>query len=152
MMFFFQGKKWSRDGVVCLLFVFLGVFALGACQKENQKVKDPKETLGKMAETYWNKRFLEKDYNATYAMEAVQGAMTLEKYKMLMANKGQIGYISVKTKGVNIGGQDGIVTLEVVYQLQDIPKPVNSSFSDRWLLKDNEWKHVISKNINVSPK
>jgi len=31
-------------------------------------------------------------------------------------------------------------------QVLNIPKPMDLSMSDNWVIKGNEWKHVLSKN------
>lgn len=151
-MFFFPGKKWSLDRIVRVLLAVSVVLALGACQKKPAEIKDAKATLERKAETYWNKRFLQKDYSATYAMEAVQGSMTLDEYKNRIANKGQIIYVSIKATGVDIEGQNGTVHLMVVCRLQNIPKDLNFPISDGWVLEGNEWKHVLSKSKQFSPQ
>lgn len=117
--------------------------ALGACQ--NKQMKDPKAALERVAETYWEKRFLEKDYGATYTMELDQEAMTLEKYKAFIANKGDIQYVSVKAKSAKVEGSNGTVNVLVTYSLKNLRKELTSTMFDRWVIIENEWKHVLSK-------
>ena len=131
-----------------LLLACICVLALVACQKE-KKMADPTAALGIAAEQYWKKRFLEKDYSATYDMEAAKSDMSLEAYRKKVRNQGQIGYLSIKIVDVKVEDQKGSVEVVVSCQIQGVPTPVELSTPDKWVIQGNEWKHVLKKARNI---
>jgi|SaaInl7_200m_RNA_FD_contig_91_150533_length_1294_multi_4_in_0_out_0_2 hypothetical protein len=144
-------RRWFWNAIFRTAFLVFVAMAFGACQEVNEVqevnkvMKDPKGSLEKKAEAYWKMRFLEKDYEGTYAMEADQGTMTLKKYRERIANNGQIKYMSVAATKVQVDGVNGTVEILVTYLLPNLPKQVSSPIADRWVIKENEWKHLSRK-------
>jgi hypothetical protein len=143
---FITNKK-PRSGFL-LLLACICVLAFVSCQKE-EKMKDPKGALAIAAEKYWKKRLLEKDYTATYDMEAAKNDMSLEAYKKKVHNAGQIGYLSIKIEDVKVEDQKGSVKVVVSCMIQNVPEPVELSTSDKWVIEGNEWKHVLKEGKSV---
>lgn len=130
---------------VYALIVLICIILVG-CQTQ-QKMKDPKAALEGMAEEYWTKRLMDKDYEATYNMEAEKGSIPFEKYKSRIHNAGQIKYLGIKTKEVKIENDKGMVDLIVRCRVADIPKDVEMSLKDTWVLKSHRWKHILRKKM-----
>ena len=143
----FISEKKLKIGFVVLL-ASMCFLALVACQKE-KKMADPKTALAVAAEQYWKKRLLEKDYTATYELEAAKNDMSLEAYKKEVHNAGQIGYLSIKIEDVKVDDQKGGVEVVVSCMIQNIPTPVELSTPDKWIIQGNEWKHVLNKGKSV---
>jgi len=145
MSFYFSRRNFL---VQTIFYVFLAVFfltAFEACQKK--EMKDPVESLKQNAETYWNKRFLKRDYDAIYKMEADQKSMTRDEYMGFVSNKGQIAYVSIEAKAAKVEGSKGTVDIVVTYSLPNLSKKMSATMKDQWMIKDNEWKHVLNKKI-----
>ena len=129
---------------VYALIVLICIILLVGCQNR-QTMKDPKEALARTAEEYWTKRLMDRDYEATYNMEAEKGLIPFEKYKSRIANAGQIGYLEIKTKEVKIENDKGMVDLIVRCRISGIPKDVKMPVSDTWVLMSHRWKHILRK-------
>ena len=59
---------------VYALIVLICIILLVGCENR-QKMKDPKAALERMAEEYWTKRLMNRDYEATYKTEAEEGSI-----------------------------------------------------------------------------
>ena len=143
----FITRKKPTSGFV-LLLACICLLALVACQKEKE-MADPKAALAVAAENYWKKRWLERDYSATYDMEAAKNDMSLEAYKKKVHNAGQIGYLSIKIEDVKVAGEKGSLEVVASCQIQNIPTPVELSTPDKWVIQGNEWKHVLKEGKSV---
>jgi len=116
-----------------------------ACEKP-PKESDLKASLGELAQEYWTKRLMNKDYKATYRMESVEGDLPFSDYQVRVANAGQIQYLSIKTDDVKVEKDNGFVDLTMKCRIAPVPKDLNLSFKkDRWVLKSGKWKHVLEK-------
>ncbi len=136
-------RLWAVCVVIILACV---VFAVG-CDSGPGKMADPKASLERLAEEYWNKRLIDKDYKATYKMELDEGSVPFEKYLQRVHNKGQIPYTSVKTKEVKIDEDKGSVELILKYTLPvpGMNKELAAPIHDTWIIKSNQWKHILPK-------
>ena len=120
------------------------MFAAG-CDKGPEKMADPKASLERLAEEYWNKRLIAKDYKATYKMELNEGSIPFEEYLKRVQNLGQVAYTSIKTKDVRIDKDKGFVELTIKYRLgagPTLPREVSTPLQDKWIVKSNQWKHI----------
>jgi hypothetical protein len=126
------------------LIVLICISLLVGCQNQ-QKIEDPKAVLARTAEEYWTKRWMDRDYEATYNMEAEKGSIPFEKYKGRIRNAGQINYLGIKTKEVKIENDKGTVDLIVRCRIANIPKDVEMPLTDNWVLKSHRWKHILRK-------
>lgn len=143
--------KWA---VIAVFVVMCGISVSWFGCEDKPEMVDPKAALETKAEEYWNKRFLDKDYKATYEMELEQGSIPYEKYLKLIHNAGQIEYLSIKIKKVEISNDQAKVELKVRCNLALIPKSLDLTLRDQWVLKSNEWKHILpaEKRKQVLPK
>jgi len=107
---------------------------------------DPKASLGKLAEAYWTKRLIDKDYKATYEMEAAKDSLPFTEYKKKVFNAGQIQYFSIKTTDVKVENNRGVVALIVNCRISQVPKNLDMKLTDdQWVLTSDTWKHVLKK-------
>lgn len=143
----FKTGKYS----MVVVAILVGIVALCGCESKKDQI-DPKAALSAKAEAYWNKRFFDKDYKATYEMELKKDSIPYEKYLKMVYNAGQIEYVSVKTKSVNIEDNKGTVDLTVRCKIPPVSKPMDMTLSnDQWVLDSNEWKHVIPEKDGTKP-
>jgi len=123
--------------VVCITLLF-------GC--ENQKeMEDPKASLEKLAEEYWTKRLVDKDYEFTYNLELQKESIPFSEYLKRVKSGGQIEILSVKTKNVEIDQDNGIATMTARCRPRLAPGGVDSIYRDFWVLKANQWKHKLPK-------
>lgn len=128
---------------VYLLSVILCMTLLFGCENQ-EKMKDPKANLEKVAEQYWQKRLIDKDYEFTYNLELDKGSIPFEEYLKIVKNAGQIEVLSIKTKEVKIDQDRGNVVLTAKSRVPMIPKEIEMPiFQDLWVIKSNQWKHKL---------
>jgi len=133
---------------VYVLSILACLVLVTGCDSQPEKMADPKASLERLAEEYWNKRLIDKDYKATYKMESDEGSIPFEKYLQRVANQGEIAYTSIKTKEVVIDKDKGFVELTITYLIgagPSFPKEMSSSIQDTWVVKSNQWKHIPQK-------
>ena len=121
---------------ICLMFL-LG--CAGA-----QKRSDQDASLAELAEQYWTKRLLERDYKFTYNMELEKGSLSFSEYSKRVKASEKFGVLSVKTKEVTIEGDKAIVCLTLKCRMPFLSKPYALPMNDVWLYKSNKWKHKFS--------
>jgi len=132
--------------VIGPVLVAISMIFLLACEDRPKEI-DLKASLGKLAQEYWNKRLMDRDYKATYSMETVKGSLPFTEYQKKEFNAGQINYISIRTKDVKIEKDNGFVELTMRCRLPAVPKELDLSYKkDRWVLKSGKWKHVLKEN------
>jgi len=107
--------------------------------------ENSKESLGEVAEQYWTKRWIEKDYEFTYKFELKKDALSFPDYLKRVKNFGQVRYLSVKTKEVNIDTDKGTVILTVKFNIDGIPKALEQTFTDYWIYTKGHWLHQLPK-------
>jgi len=128
---------------VYLLSVIICIMLLFGCENQ-EKMKDPKASLEKVAEQYWQKRLIDKDYEFTYNLELEQGSIPFPEYLKRVKSAGQIEILSIKTKEVKIDQDKGNVTLTAKCRVPMVPKEFEMPlFQDLWVLKSNQWKHKL---------
>ena len=137
-------RKTSKRCFVFALCIVTSFMFMPGCENKKE-MSDPKASLERLAEDYWNKRLLDRDYKATYSMELEKGSLPFEKYLKRVHNAGQIQYLSIKTKEVKIDRDKGSVELIVRCIIAPVPKELEMSLGDRWVLKSNRWKHILPK-------
>jgi len=134
-------KKFS----VYLLSAIFCIILLFGCDNQ-EKMKDPKASLEKVAQEYWQKRLIDKDYEFTYNLELQKGSIPFKEYLKKVKNAGQIQVVSIKTKEVVIDQDKGTVTLTAKTKLPNIPKEIEMPlFQDQWVIEANQWKHKLPK-------
>ena len=116
--------------VICVMFLF-------GCTND-QKTSDQ---LAELAQQYWTKRLVERDYKFTYNMELEKKSLSFSKYSKRVKASEKFNCLSVKTKEVTIEGDKGIVYLTLECSMALFPKPYKLPLQDLWLYKSNKWKH-----------
>ena len=126
-----------------LVFLVMGLwFMVTLCGCESQKkMVDPKGELEKVAEQYWTKRFVDRDYKFTYDLELDKESIPFSEYVEKVKRSQKLRISSVKTKEVRIDGDRGEVYLTVMTNLPAVSKEVGVTLQDLWLLRSNTWKH-----------
>ena len=104
----------------------------------DQKTSDQ---LAELAQQYWTKRLVERDYKFTYNMELEKKSLSFSKYSKRVKASEKFNCLSVKTKEVTIEGDKGIVYLTLECSMALFPKPYKLPLQDLWLYKSNKWKH-----------
>jgi len=128
---------------VYLLSAFICIMLLFGCENQ-EKMKDPKASLEKVAEEYWQKRLIDRDYEFTYTLELEQGSIPFPEYLKKVESAGQIQFLSIKTKEVVIDQDKGTVTLTAKGRVAMVPKAIEMPlFQDIWVIKSNQWKHKL---------
>lgn len=135
---------WTKRCAFYILSILICGIPLLGCQ-DKEEMSDPKASLERLAEEYWNKRLLDRDYKATYAMELEEGSLPFEEYLRRVANAGQIKYLSIESVEAEIEKDEGIVEFIIRYRIPAVPKDIESTQRDRWVVKSNQWKHILTK-------
>lgn len=132
-----------KRNLVCFpLFFCLILLFIYACES---KMADPEGTLRKQAEQYWTERLINKDYEYTYKEEFKDGLPPFSEYEKSLKFVTKFGVSSVRVEKIKIEGDQGTVTLQVACQLPRVPKAVDVPLGDRWVMKGNQWKHILEK-------
>lgn len=128
---------------VYFLSVIICIMLLFGCENQ-EKMKDPKASLEKVAEQYWQKRLIDKDYEFTYNLELEQDSIPFQEYLKRVGSAGQIKVLSIKTKEVKIDQDKGNVTLTAKCRVPNVPKEIDMPlFQDLWVIESNQWKHKL---------
>lgn len=135
-------RFFERCTVTAMILMICGICLSVGC-KDKQERLDPKAIVKAKAEEYWNKRFLDKDYKATYEMESDKDSIPYEKYLKIVYNAGQIDYVSLKANSVEIDNDNAQVEIGVKCYIAQVPKALNLTMGDQWVFKSNEWRHVL---------
>jgi len=133
----------ARDCLALALFIigFLGPQAVWAgAEKEG----NAEAVVAALAEEYWTKRLVEKDYAFTYEKELQKESMSFEDYVEQVRPGQKFKFLSVKTKKVNIDGDRGEVYLDVKLSAAFMPKQDTMMLQDLWLFSSGEWKHQFT--------
>ena len=128
---------------VYLVSVIICIILLFGCENQ-EKMKDPKASLEKVAEEYWQKRLIDRDYEFTYNLELEQDSIPFREYLKRVQSAGQIKILSIKTKEVVIDQDKGTVTLiamcRVAMAKKEFPMPIPH---DLWVVESNQWRHKL---------
>lgn len=143
-----MSERWKL-GVYLLFAVVIGLLAISGCETRPQD-DELKASLGKVAEEYWNKRFMEGDLRGTYDMEVKEGRPSFAEYAKKTKNQGQIKYLSIKTKEAKVDKDSGVVILTVQHEIPGIPRPKNRkklkplvlTITDKWIYTSEGWRHM----------
>jgi len=133
-----------RQWFICAIALVVFLIPMLACENR-LGTENSKESLGELAEQYWTKRWMEKDYEFTYKVEVEKDVLSFPDYLKRVKNFGQIKYLSVKTKEVKIDIDKGTVILTVKFRIDGIPKGLDQTFTDRWIYKKGQWLHQLPK-------
>ena len=131
-------KRWFVSALCMVTFLL----PLVACENQ-QEMRDPKVSLGTLAERYWTKRLVDFDYKSTYKMELEKESIPFSEYLKKVKNAGQIKVLSIKTKEVKIENDKAIVKLITKFRVPTIPKDLETPLMDEWIYKSNQWKHKL---------
>jgi len=128
-----------------LFALLMGLLAMVGCESKKE-MADPKATLKTLAEEYWTKRFVDKDYEFTYDLELEKDSIPFEDYVNQIKRGERFKVYAVETKEVNMEGDRGQVLLTVYFKLPQVSKgkELNMALQDLWIIKSNTWKHKFS--------
>ena len=135
-----------RAALICRVWI-LGIMIIAilyGCEGQ-KKMIDPKAELEKLAEQYWTKRLMDKDYQFTYDLEIEKGSLPFSDYQKKVKAGDKIEVLSVKTKEVQIDQDRGVVYLTAKCKIPSVPKDFDMTLQDLWLLKSNQWRHKFSE-------
>ena len=129
-----------KKRLFCASCIAMCVMFLLGCASA-QKRSDQDASLGDLAEQYWTKRLVEKDYKFTYNMELEKGSLSFSEYLQKVKAGEKFKVLSVKTKEVTIEDDRGSIYLTVECIMPFLPKGYNYMLQDLWLYRSNKWKH-----------
>mgnify|MGYP006283765255 CR=1 FL=1 len=135
-------KRCRKRGLVLAVF-WTALLAFTACDTQKE-MTDPKAALKTLAQEYWTKRLVDKDYEFTYDLELEKGSIAFPDYVNQVKQSEKFKVSSVKTKEVRVDGDRGEVFLTVTSTVPTVSKAVDMTLQDLWLLKSNQWKHKFS--------
>ncbi|MDQ1336371.1 MAG: hypothetical protein QG552_3321 [Thermodesulfobacteriota bacterium] len=131
----------EKTGLIAVAMVACLFFSLGC--EGGKKMPDPQAALEALAEQYWTKRLVDKDYEFTYDLELEKDSLSFSDYVSQVKRSEKFKVSSVKTKEVRIDGDRGEVFLTVTSTVPTLSKEVDMTLQDLWLLKSNQWKHQL---------
>ena len=132
-----------KQFLVYLFSVIICIMLPLGCEN-HEKMKDPKASLEKVAEQYWQKRLINKDYEFCYNLELEQESIPFPEYLKKIASSGQMEILSIKTKEVVVDQDKGNVTLTAKCKIPNVPKDLEVPiFQDLWVIQSNQWKHKL---------
>ena len=136
-----------RSGAFYWLCAVIFLLGLNACESR-PKMSELKDSLGKMAEQYWTNRLIMGDYRKAYDLEIEDGRLPYPDYVKKVKSAGQINFLSIKTKEVNIDKNKGVVSLLAKHEILGIPLPKSGkrkalelTITDKWIYTSNGWRH-----------
>ena len=136
-----------RSGVFCWLCAVIFLLGLNACESR-RKMSELKDSLGKTAEQYWTNRLIMGDFRQCYDLEIEDGRLPYPEYVKKVKPAGQIKFLSIKTKEVNIDKDNGVVSLLAKHDIPGIPSPksgrrkaLESTITDKWIYTSKGWRH-----------
>ena len=118
------------------------MFLLGCAS--TQKMNDPKASLERLAEQYWTKRLMERDYKFTYNLELEKKSFSFSEYCERLKASEKFKYLSVKIKEVIIEDDKALVYMTAECSMPFLPKPYALPINDVWLYESNRWKHKFT--------
>ena len=134
-----SAERCSILGLCAVTFLVLLFGCTGA-----QKRSDQDASLGELAQRYWTKRLVEKDYEFTYGKELEKDTLSFSEYLKKVKAAEKFTFVSVKTKEVNIEGDRGAVYLTMECITPFMPKGHKQMLQDLWLYRSGQWKHKFS--------
>jgi len=134
-----SGNRW-----IFLALCMAACFISGIVCADPEPVSSPEAVVGALAEEYWTKRLIEKDYPFTYEKELEKDNIPFADYaeKAKAANKFQ--YKSVQIEKVEIEGDRAAIFLKVECVTPFMPKGYTQMLQDLWLYRAGEWKHKFT--------
>jgi hypothetical protein len=143
-------KKIIGNLLVLFILGFIVVFSFGC---EGKKMIDPEGMLKARSVEYWEKRLMDKDFQAAYEMEAEKDLIPYEEYQKQVKNAGQLTYLKINVGKFNITGDKANVDMSISYNVPGYPKALDGGImNDQWVVEKNQWMHVLTKEKHVIPK
>lgn len=102
--------------------------------------------LSAVAEGYWTKRLLARDYRFTYALEFEKDKMDFESYVAKVRAGEKFKYSSVKVEGLKLEGSKGIVTVLTRVRGLVGAKEVGMPIQDVWIFESGGWRHQFGSD------
>lgn len=126
--------------VLCLAAWLIPALVLADPQPDS----DAKAVLGALAEEYWTKRLIEKDYKFSYEKELEKDTLSFSEYVEKAKASNKFEYKSIKTERVEITDDRGAVFLTVECITPFMPKGYKQMLQDLWLYRSGQWVHKFS--------
>jgi hypothetical protein len=134
----------GKRGIIFVLCMAVCLIPALICADQQTDSTDPKAVLGALAEEYWTKRLIEKDYQFTYEKELEKDALSFSEYVEKAKDAERFTFKSVKTARVEITGDRGAVFLTVECITPFMPKGYTQMLQDLWLFRSGQWVHKFS--------
>jgi hypothetical protein len=133
-------KRW----LVCAFGIALYVMAMAPGLGAGEAI-DAEAQLDKMAEEYWTKRLIDRDYAFTYEKELEKDAIPFSEYVEKIKLGEKFTYKSVKTSRVEIEGDSGAVFLTVEVIGPPFSSGSKQMIQDLWLHRSGQWVHKFTE-------
>jgi hypothetical protein len=133
-------KRWLLCAFGIALYVMAMAPGVGAEGAINAQAE-----LDKMAEEYWTKRLIDRDYAFTYEKELEKDAIPFSEYVEKVKLGEKFTYKSVKTSRVEIEGDRGAVFLTVEVIGPPFSRSTKQMLQDLWLHRSGQWVHKFTE-------
>lgn len=133
----------GKRGVILALCIAACFIPAIVCA-DSKTDSSPEAVLGALAEEYWTKRLIEKDYEFTYQKELETDRIPFAEYAEKIKAAEKFQYKSVKTEKVEIEGDRAVIFLKVECVTPFMPKGYTQMLQDLWLYRGGQWKHKFT--------
>ena len=129
----------------CTFIVLWLFFIVTGCAgaKGNVAASDSNEMLKNTATHYWKLR-MEDKYEETYKIEDKEGLPSFKDYVLTVSAMKKFNIIKHTVRDVHTEGNRGKISLELSFIMPPVSKPFKKTLDDDWILRDGEWKHLLS--------
>lgn len=134
---------WMKRCFGISAILVLGVLLFQGCKSERE-VADPRAELEKVAEEYWSKRLIEKDYEFTYQLELDKESIPYEDYVQKVQRAARFQTLSVTLKEITIHEDRAEVLMSVETRAPFLPKQTAIGLKDLWILESGKWRHKFT--------
>jgi hypothetical protein len=144
MRCFFRGIFFS------LIFLLITLF-LGCASVQLPQQSLSGDSLKETASLYWKLRLEKDEYKEIFKIEEPEALKKLnlydekkfDEYVSYVSAIKNIGISSYTVKNIRIKDNTGLVDMEFMFSLPQIPKPAKQILTDEWIYRDGRWLHVL---------
>ena len=141
-----------RGMLVLLIFLLITLFfSCASIQFPQQSLSE--DSLKDTASLYWKLRLEKNEYKEIFKIEEPEALKKLnlydeknfDEYVSNVSAIKNIGIISYAVKNIRIKDNTGLVDMEFIFNLPNIPKPMKQILTEEWVFKDGRWLHILKR-------
>jgi hypothetical protein len=129
--------------VAVVLFVAICLLPVLAIA-DSPKADGREAALSALAEEYWTKRLIEKDYKFTYEKELEKDSLSFSEYVEQAKATEKFKFSSIKTSKVEIKDDKGSVYLTLKAEGPPFRTSMETMLQDMWIYESGAWKHKFT--------